>query len=139
MLYSACMGVQDLVRNDVWQIGEQVTTRRDAWLHKLKDKVPPANIDQLRFSPLNGPALFDEKCLESAITAASVQKHDKVQDDLLSKVSNMSRSGNEKQSAPKGRFPKQSFQDFHGKGDGAGSSSSSKDKSQDQGFANKQF
>ena len=139
MLYSAGMGVQDLVRNDVWQIGEQVTTRRDAWLSKIKDKVPPANTDQLRFTSLNGPALFDEKCLENAMKAASVQKHDKVQDEMLSKVSNMTRSGSEKTSVGKGKFNKQSFQDFHGKGDSAGNSFSSKDKSQTQGFSSKPY
>ena len=136
MMHSAGMGIQDMVRNEVWQIGEQVITRRDAWLSKCKEKIPPVNIDQLRFSSLNNPCLFDPNSLEEAIKAASVQKHEKVQDEMLSKVSNLSRPGGEKSSSNKEKFVKQSFQNFHGKQESS-NNSGNKGKSQEQGYNQK--
>jgi hypothetical protein len=110
MMHSAGMGVQDLVRNNVWQIGEQMVTRRDAWLNKM-EKLPAANVDQLRFATLNCPDLFEQDSIEEAIEAAADLKHDKVQDEMLSKITKMSGKTSEKTS----KFQKQSFRQSYGR------------------------
>ena len=83
MMHCAALGVQDLVRNNIWQVGELVTTHRDAWLEKMKETVPATNIEQLRFTPLNTSALFSEETVNQAIEAAGERKHGKVQDRML--------------------------------------------------------
>ena len=107
MMYSAGMALQDLVRNIVWLIGEQMITRRDSWLDKFKGKVPVADLELLRFSSLNGGELFDQTTLDNAIEAASEEKSGKVQDEMLSQISKISHKGEKPKES---KFAKTSFQ-----------------------------
>jgi hypothetical protein len=38
MMHSAALGVQDMVKNNISQVGEMMTTRRDALLEKMRGK-----------------------------------------------------------------------------------------------------
>ena len=120
MMYSAGMGVQDLARNNIWQIGEQITTRRDVFLEKLKERgMPEANLEDLRFSSLNTPDLFDHRKLDRAIEKTSEAKNDQVHTKVLSEMSKMSSSRQESDKKSGGKknnkFNKQSFRQYNDK------------------------
>jgi len=89
MMFSAGMGVQDLVRNSIWEIGEQMTGRRDVFLERIKrnGSMPVTNLEELRFSHLNTTKLFDQTVLDRAIEKTAEVKSGKVQSELLYKVS----------------------------------------------------
>jgi hypothetical protein len=91
MMHSAALGVQDMVKNNISQVGEMMMTRRDALLEKMKGKVPPANIEQLRYSALNTPALFDQEAVDKAIEAAGELKSGRVQDQMLRDIGKISK------------------------------------------------
>ena len=64
MLYSAGMALQDLTRNNVWLAGEALLARRDSYLRRLKDKIPPHTLQNLRFGDPNLPFLFDPEMVQ---------------------------------------------------------------------------
>jgi hypothetical protein len=117
MMFSAGMGVQDLTKNIMWEIGEQVVTRRDQWLVKMKDRVSDDEILKLRAADVNGSDLFDAKLLQEAQEKASVRRTEKVQDQIIHKVLTL-KEENVQKNLPKfkkPRFEKQNFkQSFRG-------------------------
>jgi hypothetical protein len=86
MMYSAGMSVQDLAKNSMWQLGEQVTTRRDQFLDKMKDKVSPHELLRLRSTDMNGAHLFDAKLLTEVDKLAEVKQAEKRQTQVLNKA-----------------------------------------------------
>ena len=117
MMFSAGMGVQYLTKNIMWEIGEQVVTRRDQWLVKMKDRVSDEEILKLRAADVNGSDLFDAKLLQEAQEKASVRRTEKVQDQIIHKVLTL-KEENVQKNLPKfkkPRFEKQNLkQSFRG-------------------------
>ena len=84
---------------------------RDAWLDKIKSKVPSANIDRLRFGSLNTKELFDSDELGAAIKAAQDQRTNQAQNTLMNKVSEIAVNTSTNKTQQKRTFEKQSFQE----------------------------
>ena len=116
MTFSAAMGIQDVVKTLMWEIGEQVMTRRDQFLKEMqKGYVPDDLIKKLRFCDINGPDLFDADILQEAKDKAEKKKNSKTQSDLLEKVVESTENKNKKPPRPdlskkKTPFKVQSFQ-----------------------------
>ena len=101
MMFCAGMGVQDLARNSIWQIGEQMTTRRDVFLERIQKEsnMPMTNIEELRFASLNTPDLFERRALDRAIEKTAEARHDKVQTKVLTEISKISQQGTTQKSS----------------------------------------
>jgi len=142
MMFSAGRGVQDLARNSIWEIGEQMTVRRDVFLEKVKrsSSMPVENLEELRFSQLNTTKLFDQAVLDRAIEKTAEVKSGKVQNELLNKVSKMSRHGeSHRPGADKGKFGKQSFRHYQAKEGGGRKSNVSDRADSSQGYKGPRF
>jgi hypothetical protein len=109
MMHLAGMAVQDLAKNSMWQLGEQVTTRRDQFLDKMRDRVPPHELLRLRCTDINGPHLFDSKLVGELDKVAEVRQTEKRQTQVLNKALS-SRDDQRKQTGS-------SSQSYYGRGD----------------------
>jgi hypothetical protein len=114
MMYSAGMGVQDLTKNIMWQVGEQVVTRRDQWLEKMKYRLSNHELIKLRCSDINSPNLFDDELVEKAQKVAAEKRTEEVQEEVMHKVLSLGDSSKSYSKSKTGgrKFDKQSYKSF---------------------------
>lgn len=87
MMYGAGWGLNDLVRNSVYLVGETMTIRRDSMLAKMEKKVPEPELEALRYATLNTSQLFDSKAISDARKAAIIARDGKYQEKVIKTMS----------------------------------------------------